>query len=419
MISSEVKRISNCKVELAIKIEKADLEPIREKEIQKVRREVQVPGFRKGKAPIGMIMQQYKDMIEAYTIDAAVNEALKTAEEQNDLKLVGTPEVKKMDPDEDKNLIVEIEAETFPEVEIKKIKGLKVTRDKYVITDKAVDDTIDRLRKERAEISTVEDPVEKGMILTIDMQEVDDKNVPIVGKNYKDIEIRIGEGKFDPELEEQLIGMKTDEEREISKVYPDDFPQKDFAGKKEVFKVKAVKIQKEVLPDLGEEFIEELNLNVKTVDELEVLTRKQMENQYTSEAEKRFGDDLTTLILQENPFDVPDVLVENYLDHIVTDVKKNNPKVKESEIREYYKAEALNSLKWHYFRDQYAENDGIKVDDTDVDKFYDTLEDEKIKELYKSNPAVFERVKEDILNKKIFDSIVENLEIEENEIVLD
>jgi trigger factor len=419
MISSEVKRISNCKVDLTIKIQQEDLEPIRQKEINNVRREVQIPGFRKGKAPIGLIMRQYKDMIEAYTIDAAVNESLVEAEKQNNLVLVGTPEVKKIDHDDDKNMIVEIEAETYPEVEIKKVKGLKITKDKYIITDKAVDDTIDRLRREKAEISTVDEAAEKGMILTIDMQEVDDKGVEIVGKNYKDIEVRLGEGKFDPELEEQLIGVKSGEERQITKVYPDDFPQKDYAGKKEIYKVKVTKIQKEVLPELNEEFIESLNLDVKTPEELKKLTREQMEHHNTSEGEKRFGDDLTMLLLQENPFDVPDALVENYLNHIVEDVKKSNPQIKEDEIREYYKAEALNSLKWHYFRDQYAKDNDIKVDDSDVDKFYEELKDEKIKELYKSNPQYLSAVKEDILNKKIYDSIVSQLEVEENEIVID
>jgi trigger factor len=316
-------------------------------------------------------------------------------------------------------MIVEIEAETYPEVEIKKVKGLKITKDKYIITDKAVDDTIGRLRREKAEISTVDEAAEKGMILTIDMQEVDDKGVEIVGKNYKDIEVRLGEGKFDPELEEQLIGVKSGEERQITKVYPDDFPQKDYAGKKEIYKVKVTKIQKEVLPELNEEFIESLNLDVKTPEELKKLTREQMEHHNTSEGEKRFGDDLTMLLLQENPFDVPNALVENYLNHIVEDVKKSNPQIKEDEIREYYKVEALNSLKWHYFRDQYAKDNDIKVDDSDVDKFYEELKDEKIKELYKSNPQYLSAVKEDILNKKIYDSIVSQLEVEENEIVID
>ncbi len=419
MISSEVKRISNCKVNLAIKIEKEDLDPIRQKEVNKIRRDVQIPGFRKGKAPVGLIMRQYKDMIEAYTIDSAINESLMEAEKQNNLTLVGTPEAKKIDHDDDKNLIVEIEAETYPEVEIKKVKGLKISKDKYIVTDKAVDDAIDRLRREKAEITTVEGAAEKGMILTIDMQEVDEKGVEIVGKNYKDVEVRLGEGKFDPELEEQLIGIKSEEERQITKIYPDDFPQKDYAGKKEIFKVKATKLQKEVLPELDEEFFESLNLEVKTPEELKKMTREQMERQYGEESEKRFGDDLTMLLLQENPFDVPDVLVENYLDHIVQDVKKSNPAVKEDDIREYYKGEALNSLKWHYFRDQYAKDNKIEVDDDDLDKFYDELKDEKIKELYQSNPRYLSAVKDDILNKKIYDSIVEQLELEENEIVID
>jgi trigger factor len=419
MISSEIERISNCKVNLTIKIEEADLEPIREKEIKKVRRDVQIPGFRKGKAPLGLIMSQYKDMIEAYTVDAAINESLPEAEKQNDLVIVGTPELKKMDRDDDKNLIVNIEAEIYPEVEIKKVKGLEVTRDSYVITDKAIDDTIDRIRKEKADIVTVESAAESGMILTVNMQELDEEGKEIEGKKFTDVEVRLGDGKFDPELEEQLIGIKVDEEREITKIYAEDFPQKDYAGKKEIFKVLVTKIQKEILPELTEEFIEELNLEVKTHDELKKLTRSQMENQYTSEGEKRFGDDITMLLLQENPFDVPDVLVENYLDHIVADVKKKNPQIKEYEIREYYKEEALNGLKWHYFSDQYAKENDIKVEDADMEKFYDELEDEKIKELYKSNPQYESAIKDDILNKKIYDAIVSELKVEENEIIID
>jgi trigger factor len=420
MISSEVERISNCKVKLTVKIEESDLEPIRQEEIKKIRREVQIPGFRKGKAPLGLIMRQYKDMIEAYTVDSALNKYFPQAEEENGLTIVGTPELKKVDRDDDNNLVAAIEAETYPEVEIKKVNGLEVTRDKYVITDKAIEDTIDRLRREKAEVVTVEDaPAEEGMILVADMQELDEKGEEIEGKKYNDIEIRLGEGKFDPELEKQLVGVKTDEEREITKVYPDDFPQKDYAGKKEVFKVHIKKIQKEILPELTEEFIEELNLNVKTPEELRKLTREQMENQYKSESEKRFNDDITMLLLQENPFDVPDVLVDNYLDYVVKDVKSKNPQIKEDEIREYYRADALNALKWRYFSDQYAKDNDIKVDDSDMEKFYEELKDEKMVKLYKSDSRYEDAVKEDILNKKIYDSIVSELKVEENEIVID
>ncbi|HGY57319.1 MAG TPA: trigger factor [Caldithrix abyssi] len=419
MITTEIKNLSTCRKELNITLPKEELEPIREQQIKRIQKEIQIPGFRKGKAPKQFIKKQYGQLIEAYMLEAAAEESFKQALAEHDIAVVDQPEAKKIEFNEDGDLVSVIEVDTYPDIELKKITGLELTRDKYVITDKIVDETIERMRREKAEIRTVDGQVEENHLVYFDMQQLDESGVPIVGKKYNDLKVKVGEGRFDPELEKQLIGLKTGDEKQIVKEYPADFPQKEFAGKKEYFKVSIKKIQEEILPELNDEFVAEVDENLKTVDELKAEVRKRLELEYKMESENRFAADLTQALLEANPFDVPEALIQNYLNHIVEDVKRRDPKLKEEDIRQHYRHEAEFNVKWFYLKDKIAREQNIKVEDEDVNKFLNELKDEKVRELYEKNPVLLDRVKEDILNRKIVDYIVNNSKVKENEIKLD
>lgn len=419
MISTEIKTLSSCRKELNIVMDKTELEPIREKETRRVQRDVQMPGFRKGKAPLNMVKQSYGQAIEAYTLESAIDHALHHSVEENKIVVVGTPEAKNVDFNEEGNLVIAIEVDTYPEIEIKKYKGLALTRDKYVITDQFVDNTIERLRRERATRIAVEEPVEKDHIVHLDMQELDPSGVPVIGKKYTDINVRVGEGRFDPELEEQLIGIKPKETRMVSKQYPDDFPQKEFAGKKESYSITVKKVEKEKLPELDEEFFKTLNAEIKSIDDLKTFTRERLEADYEREAENRFLQDLSQKLLEENPYDVPQALVENYLDHIVDNMKRQNPKLKEDDIRQHYQYDAQFQIKWHYFKDKLAEQEKITIGDEDVNTFLDTLQSDEIRNLYKENDRLMNGAREDILDRKIVDFLTAKAKVKENEIKLD
>ena len=122
MIKTEIKKISNYKKELNIVMDKTDLEPIREAQAKRVQREVQFPGFRKGKAPLGMVKKNYADAVEAYTLEAALDESLQKSVIDNNIHVVGTPEAKKVDFNENGDLVSVVEVETTPDVELKKYK---------------------------------------------------------------------------------------------------------------------------------------------------------------------------------------------------------------------------------------------------------------------------------------------------------
>jgi len=419
MVKTEVKKISSSKRELTITMEKEALEPIREAQAKRLQKEVQYPGFRKGKAPLSLIKRRYAEAIEAYTLDSAIDHGLRTAAEENDLTVIGTPEAKKVDFDEQGNLVSVIEVETYPDIELKNYKGFEFTRDKYIVTDKIVEETINRLLHERAEIHPVDGPIAEGHIAILDMQELDENEKPIKDKKYENISVHVGEGKFDPDLEKQIIGMKVDEEKIIVKKYPEDFPQQEFAGKEEKYHIKVKNIEEEVLPELTDELVKELGLNAETVEDLHRVVREQLENNYQRESENRLASDVYQKLLEENPFDLPQALIDNYLDHMVQDVKAKNPKIKEEEIRRYYEADAVYQLKVYYLREAIAKAENMEVTEDDINKFLDELKDENIRNLYQQNEQLLNNVKEDILNKKVFDFVLENSIITDNEITME
>ena len=252
----------------------------------------------------------------------------------------------------------------------------------------------------------------------LDMQELDAEGKPIKDKNYKDISITMGQGKFDPDLEEQIIGLKNGDEKQIEKVYPEDFPQKEYAGKKEAYLINIKSVQREELPELNDEFARELNEEFKTVEDLKKATRDHLEHNYKTEAENRLNQDLMEKLLEENPFEIPQALVENYLNHVVADVKRRDPNAKEEVIRQHYQSEAEFTIKVHYLKDQIAKVEKIEVGESDVKTFLDELKDEKIREFYEKNPQMMNHVKEDILQKKINDFLLKNTKIKTNKVKL-
>ncbi len=418
MTNAEIKAISNCKKELNIIINKDDLVPIREEQAREVRKEIQYPGFRKGKAPMGMVKSRYAELINAYTMEAAADKGLRKVLEENQIQVVGQPEAKKLEYNDDGDLVTIIEIETVPEVELKKISGFKLTRDVYKIEDSFVDQTIDRMRREKAEISTVDGPVSEGHIVLIDMQELDEGGVPLVGRNYKDIEVRMGEKRFDEDIEKHLTGMKADEEKQVTKEYPEDYAQKEMAGKKELYKVTVKKVQQEILPELTDEWVEENLGELKTVEELKTSTRQRLEYEYKNQAENRFMEDLTQQILDANPFEIPEVMVENYLDNMVEDAKKRDPKVDEEGLRQYYRPNAERTIKWMYVEQQITKDKNLESTQNDIDKFLGELKDEKIKEFYQSNPGFLDRAKSDITHKKVIDYLTAESKVTDNVIDL-
>lgn len=416
MVSTEVTTVSNCKKELKITVPAEEISAIRKEQLVVVQKEADIKGFRKGRAPVNMIKQYYQGTIEKYTLDAALQKGYEKGLRESEVVPVADPVIKKFDYDDQDNLIMEVEIETYPEIDLKKYTGIKIDKDVFKISKEDIDDSIGYILKEKATIKPFEDKSSEGHYLTVTMQEVDEAGLPLVGKKYDDIRFQLGENKFDEEIESKLVGLKMGEEKIVEKVYDKNVTQKNLAGKKEIYSIKVEKVEEEELPNLDDEFVKNLGFeDVATVDELKKRVENNLEGRWGQESEQRFYNKFVQELLQHNPFEVPDSVVERYLDQMVVDIKNRDPKVDEEEVRKNYKVDAMFNIKWFYLKDKIAETENIKADEEDYQKHIDAIEDDKLKKMYTDNPEMKKRVMSDLFEKKLFDFLVDNSKISKKE----
>jgi len=413
MSNFEVKDISNCKKEISLTVPVETINELRDEETKKMQKSAQLPGFRKGKVPKSMVVKTYAATIEQNAADEAINQIYKEILNEKKFMPVDSPVLKDIKYDDDKNLVVKLEVETFPEIELKKYKDIKLTKTIFKIQDKDVELMLDNMRKDKATVIPVEDGAKDGHYVKMDMQELDEQGVPIIGKKYEGFRVQLGSGKFDAEMEKQLLGIKAGEERNIQKKYSKKEKDKNLAGKIEKFLINVESVEEEELPKLDDQFVKELNYEVKTVDELRDKVKHNLEHSYSDQAEQVFYNQLAHELLQENQFDVPDKMVQDYLDRIVEDIRKRDKAIDEAAVRENYKADATFNMKWFYFKSKIAEVEDIKVEDSDIDNYLTDIEDEKVRSTFSKDPEWRKRISNDLIEKKVVDYLVANQKVKE------
>ncbi len=411
MPTSEIKTISNCKKEMEVTVSVTELDKIRKEQTQLVSREAQAPGFRKGKVPAAMVQRMYGDTIERHTLDEAIQFGFEESMKEQQIAPVGTPKVTHMDFDDEKNLKLKFEIEVWPEIELNKYKGLKLEKTLYSIDDADVEEELKRLQYNYAAISAKDGPAGIGDRLTLTLQELDESGMPLVGKKYENITLELGKGFFDAGMEEQLEGIKAGESRKVEMTV--DSGPADKPGKTERYNVTAEKVEKIELPELDDEFVKDLDSGVETVEELRKRISENMEHYWAQQSEQKFFNTMAHEMLQNNPFDIPEALVENYLDRIVAEIKQKEQNLDEGKVRNNYRSEAAFNIKWFHFKEKIAEVENITVGEEDLKDYLSKIEDPKQREFLEKNKEYHQRILDDIREKKILDFLVENSKITE------
>jgi trigger factor len=412
MISSEVIKISDYKKGVKIKVSAEDVEKIRKNQIKEVRKDAAIPGYRKGHAPEKLITQRYGNTIEKYTLDTALEKGIKEVFADNKIRATGKPILKKINYDDNKNLLMELEVEVFPDIELRKYKGLEIEKIVYKITESDVESQLELIRKQHATITSMDDATTSiGHYVTVTLQELDSSGVAIVGKKYNNIRIQLGYGSFDRELEDQLTGMRKGEEKIIKKEYPPNFPQKQLAGKIERYSVKIEKIEQEELPEINQDFFQDINPEIESIDQLKDRIKVQLEIRYKHESENRFYNQIIHELLQQNPFDVPESLITEYLEQIVKDIRRKEKNVDEDVIHKNYRVDAIFNIKWYYLKQKIAEIENIRVVDGDVRAALEKIEDTKLRNQYLNNDKIRERLLDDLFEKKVFQFIIDHSKV--------
>ena len=416
-------------VELEVKVDGAAFEEALQQAYLKRRKNIQIAGFRKGKATRKMIEAKYGETFFYETaINAIYQKTVNDAIEDQKLEVVDIPDTKVTDVSRENGVTFNITLTVKPEVTIDGYKGLKIEKSVKTITDEDIDKEIERVRENNARIIDVDDrPTEKGDTVIFDFEGFVDGNGFEGGKAEK-FTLELGSGRFIPGFEDQMIGKSIGEDFDVNVTFPEDYNTKELAGKPAVFKCKIHEIKSKELADLDDEFAKDVS-EFDTLDEYKADVKERMQKSASERADMDAENKISEKIAELVQGEIPDAMVENRVNDMLREWEYRNryagvtlkDYLKYSgmtldKFKESFRAPAATQVRLRLGLEKIAELENVAVTDEDLEKQYQQLADEhkrkieEVKELIKP-----ESLSVDIKVEKAFDIVKESAEITEVE----
>ena len=304
----------NGKAKVVVEIDKAEFEQALNKAYAKCRKDIMLPGFRKGKAPRKMVESMYGATV---FYEDAVNEIFpdiytKAIVEQ-ELKAVGSPSVSNMDTPDEGGVVLTIETELYPEVTLGQYKGLEVPKHEVKVEESEVDAEVGRMAERNARIETVDRAAANGDTVVIDFEGfVDDQ--PFQGGKAEDYSLTLGSGSFIPGFEDALVGAVAGEERDVNVTFPEDYSAKELAGKPAVFKCKVHEVKESIKPELDDEFAKDVS-EFDTLDALKDDIRTRFTKSRTEQNERAFESAAVQMAAANMTCNIPACMIDEQVDH--------------------------------------------------------------------------------------------------------
>ncbi len=379
--------------------------------IRELRKDITVPGFRKGKVPVDIIRMRFGKVILEEILEDVINDAYKEILTKENLEVIAPPEVQEQKWDEKDGLDVLLEVQVEPEIELQNYKGFHLTKEVHETTEEEVDETIEHIREENAVVEDIDGEAEAGDYIVVDLQEVDAGGVPILGHKAEDREIQLGAGAYDEDFEGQLLGVKKGEERRVEQLLEEGKPPRYYS-------VRVKDITRHNLPELNDEFAKDLG-DYDSLDDLRKNVRRYLEREHEKKSRQNLVDGLIDALIDENPFEVPPRMIENSMNAYIEDVKKQLKRDFDVEaFSESEKPNVIRSVKWFLIQKRLAEQENLKVSDEDVDAYIEKMAEETNQSLRKLKAKYSvknrrENLKDRLQEEKIVDFLLKNSEIEE------
>lgn len=385
-----------------------------------------IPGFRKGKAPFKMVEKTYG--IQIFYEDAfneIAGEVYAKGLEDNKIEVVSKPKIDIIQIEAGKDLIFTAVVQTKPEVTLGKYKGIELKKVEYNVSDEDVNHELEHIAEHNARLVSVEDrAVENGDITIIDFEGFIDGKA-FEGGKAENHELEIGSGKFIPGFEEQIIGMKIDEDKDIKVTFPKDYPAKELEGKEAIFKIKLHEIKKKELPEINDEFAKDAS-EFDTLDEWKKSIREKLEKANTSKAKFETEDNAIEEVCKASKVDIPSGMIETQIDNMEQDISSRLSyqgmkldqylqmigKTKQ-EFRDEYKEEAEKQVKRNLVLEAIMKDAEIEATKEEVETKIKEMADiyGKKEEEIKENAQLIKYVEESIKTEKTIQYIVDNAKI--------
>ena len=310
------------KYELEIEISAEDFEAAIEKAYLKARKNIAMPGFRKGKAPRKLIEKEYGEQV---FFEDAVNllyaPVVNGAVEESGLELVTRPEVEVTEISKENGVKLKATCITKPEVEVKDYKGIEVEKVVNPVTDEDINKQLDALREKNVTVETVDDrAAENGDDVVIDFEGFKD-DVAFEGGKAEDFTLSLGSGQFIPGFEDQIVGHNAGEEFDINVTFPEEYQVKELAGAPAVFKIKLKSISKKVMPELDDDMVKD-STEFDTVDEYKADVKKKLEEANEKHADSEVEAKIFDQVIENMTVEIPQVMFDNRVNEMISELEQ-------------------------------------------------------------------------------------------------
>ena len=372
---------------LTIEVEEEQVARALDKAFNKVKRQVNVPGFRKGKIPRQLFEARFGvEALYQDALDILLPESYSQAVDQAGIEPVDRPEVDVEQIEKNKPLIFKATVTVKPEVELGQYKQLEIPEKDFSVKEEDIDNELATMRDRYAELEVVEGEAAEGDHVVIDFEGYIDGE-PFEGGKAENHTLELGSGQFIPGFEEQLIGTKAGDEKEVTVTFPEDYHQEALAGKEATFKVKVNEIKRKNLPELDDEFAKDVS-EFDTLEELKEDIRSKIKERKEQEEQQYKNDTVVEKATENATVDIPEVMVEQQIDRMLQnfeqqlsmqgvnlDMYKQMAGTNDDEMREQFKEEAAKQVKSSLVLEAIAAAENIEVTDEDIEEELERLAD--------------------------------------------
>ncbi len=420
----EKKREENI-VTLEVEIEKEKVADALQKAYKKVVKDVEIPGFRKGKVPRKILEKKYgEEVLHKDALDILIPQAYHEVIQEEEIEPVAQPDVTDVFIEKDKPVTFTAEVKVKPEVELSEYTGLDVEKPEVEITDEQIEAELEAKREEHAQLVVADrDEVEDGDYVVIDFEgKIDGEVFP--GGTAEDYNLEIGSGSFIPGFEEKLIGVKKDEEVELELTFPEDYQADDLAGEEVVFTVLVKEIKTKDMPELNDEFAKDIGFD--SLDEAKEDIKNELYEEKKEQVDRNFENEVIEKVVEGMEVDIPDEMIEDEIDNMMQRFKTQVSQqgmdfeqyleasgMSEADLKENYREQAEDSVKANLALEAIAELEDIEVTEEEIDEQVEKIaeEQDQDKEMIKSflqMQGQLDQLKTSLQSQKVIEFLAEN-----------
>ncbi len=380
--------------EIEIIVQNEELQPHFEKAYREEAKNIVIPGFRRGRVPLQIIKKRFGKEIEYQIIEKLSNEFFRNAIEERDIKPVGQPILHDLNYNPGEALTIKVSYDTEPDVVAKDYTGLQLEHLMHTITDEEIDEEVKGILKSRRTLEAVDKADDDDFLVTIDIQMLDEEGTPVAGQRNEDMKVELDDEYVNRDLVAELLNMKVGDEKDVELTSTHgDHEHTERAH------IKVKTVERVTLPELNDEFVAEYTSGgASTEAELRTMIHDRLVEVWAQRYKQQFENDLVGEVVKRNGFEVPPSVIEGILDDWLKQAQEQQPGKQFPEgfdVEEYRKGrtkEAEFTAQWMYLRDSIIEQEGIKLEDSDVedkaerDSVSMGIEKERLIEFYKNAP---------------------------------